>query len=154
MGKRTKKELDLYQQIVPPNGFGYRIKLLSQLISRRFQDALDPYGITPLQFVVIALLWEEDGLPTSAITKRLQQLGGTMTGVLDGLERRGLIRRQRDEIDRRVYKIWLTESGEKLTEQLMPTAVEFRKGLLSFLSKEEEEIFTRLVDKMIQDLAD
>lgn len=62
-----------YQAILPPNALGYRLKLLSQAIDRRFQGILDPFGLTPLQWGILCCLWQEDGLPTLQISKQLQQ---------------------------------------------------------------------------------
>ena len=90
-----------YRQVVAPHSVGYRIKLLSQLLSRNFQEQLEPLRLTPFHWVVLCCLWQEDGLATSAIGDKLQQVGGTLTGVLDRMEERGLIRRQRDSSDRR-----------------------------------------------------
>jgi DNA-binding MarR family transcriptional regulator len=71
-------------------------------------------------------LWDEDGLPTSSIGEKLQQVGGTLTGVLDRMEERGLIRRERDIDDRRIWRIWLTEEGKRLETVLPPIGVEIR----------------------------
>jgi len=75
-----------WQEVLAPHGMGYRIKLLSQLLSRKFQERLEPYGLTPFHWVVLCCLWEEDGLATSSIGEKLQQVGGTLTGVLDRME--------------------------------------------------------------------
>ncbi len=101
-----------WQPVLAPYSLGYRIKLLSQLSTRKFQERLEPFGLTPFHWVVLCCLWEEDGLATSSIGEKLQQVGGTLTGVLDRMEDRGLIRRERDRNDRRVWRIWLTDAGK------------------------------------------
>ncbi|WP_333205438.1 MULTISPECIES: hypothetical protein [unclassified Microcoleus] len=53
-------------------------------------------------------LWQEDGLPTSSIGDKLQQVGGRLTGAIDRMEETGLVRRDRDT---RIWRIWLTDSG-------------------------------------------
>lgn len=113
-----------YQQVLAPCSVGYRIKLLSQLLSRSFQEQLEPLGLTPFHWVVLCCLWKEDGLATSAIGEKLQQVGGTLTGVLDRMEERDLIRRERDRQDRRMVRIWLTDTGKELATVLPPIVME------------------------------
>jgi DNA-binding MarR family transcriptional regulator len=69
--------------------------------------------MTAFHWLVLCCLWQEDGLPTSSIGDKLQQVGGTLTGVLDRMEERGLVRRERDTRDRRIWRIWLTDSGRE-----------------------------------------
>ena len=80
-----------YQKALAPQSIGYRIKLLSQLLGRNFPQRLEPLGLTAFHWLVLCCLWEEDGLATSAIGDKRQQVGGTLTGVLDRMEERGLI---------------------------------------------------------------
>lgn len=141
--------VDRWRQVLAPYGLGYRIKLLSQLMGRKFQERLEPFGLTPFHWVVLCCLWEEDGLPTSSIGEKLQQVGGTLTGVLDRMEDRGLIRRERDRQDRRVWRIWLTDEGNQLKQVLPPIAQEIRESWLEGISEADCQIFSDLVDRSI-----
>lgn len=140
------------QQILAPHGLGYRIKLLSQLLGRRFQEQLDPYGLTPFHWVVLCCLWQEDGLATSSIGDRLQQVGGTLTGVLDRMAERGLIRRERDTQDRRVWRIWLTDSGKELQEVLPPIALELLQETMQGIDSQEQDALSRWITQVIANL--
>lgn len=142
-----------WQAIQAPYSIGYRIKLLSQLLTRQFQDKLEPFGLTPFHWVVLCCLWEQDGLATSDIGERLCQVGGTLTGVIDRMEERGLVRRERDQRDRRIWRIWLTEAGRKLEEVLPPLALEVREFALQGLSGEEQRQLSRSIDTMITNLS-
>lgn len=145
--------VEQWQQVLAPYGIGYRIKLLSQLMARKLQERLDPLGLTPFHWVVLCCLWEEDGLPTSSIGEKLQQVGGTLTGVLDRMEERGLVRRERDIEDRRIWRIWLTVEGKKLATVLPPIALEVREQALEGISASERELFSQLVDRAIANIA-
>ncbi|MDX2213576.1 MAG: MarR family winged helix-turn-helix transcriptional regulator [Oculatellaceae cyanobacterium bins.114] len=145
--------VEQWQEVLAPQGLGYRIKLLSQLFARRFQERLEPFGLTPFHWVVLCCLWEEDGLPTSSIGDRLQQVGGTLTGVLDRMEERGLIRRERDRQDRRVWRIWLTAEGEQLQQILPPIALELRETALRDVSEGDRQVLSQLVNQVIANLS-
>ena len=138
-----------WNEVLAPQGLGYRIKLLSMLLARSFQERLEPFGLTPFHWVVLCCLWQEDGLATSSIGERLQQVGGTLTGVLDRMEERGLVRRERDSRDRRIWRIWLTQAGKELEEGLPPIALEIREQAMAGVSKADRELLSRLIDKAI-----
>lgn len=142
-----------WQAVLAPYGVGYRIKLLSQLMTRKFQEQLEPFGLTPFHWVVLCCLWEEDGLATSSIGDRLHQVGGTLTGVLDRMEVRGIIRRERDQHDRRVWRIWLTDAGKELQTVLPPIAVNLREQALNGIPVSEREQFSEMLNQMIVNLS-
>lgn len=142
-----------WREVRAPHSVGYRIKLLSQLGGRKFQERLEPLGLTPFHWVVLCCLWEEDGLATCSIGERLQQVGGTLTGVFDRMEERGLIRRERDSRDRRIWRIWLTEEGKQLEAALIPIALEHREQVMKGISAEDRERFSHLLDQAISNLS-
>jgi MarR family transcriptional regulator, organic hydroperoxide resistance regulator len=149
----VKQTICQWQQVLAPFNMGYRIKLLSQLLSRAFSDRLEPFGLTPFHWLVLCCLWTEDGLPTSSIGDKLQQVGGTLTGVLDRMEERQLIRRERDPRDRRIWRIWLTEAGKELENVLPPIAVELREQAMQGISIEDREKMSELIDRAITNMS-
>src|SRR5919204_2558278 len=70
--------------------------------------------LTPSQFDVIATLGDSDGMTCSELSIATLVTKGTLTGVLDRLERKGLIRRTAVKGDRRCIKVRLTDTGEAL----------------------------------------
>lgn len=148
----NRRRLEPWQEVLAPYSLGYRIKLLSQLMARKFQERLDPYGLTPFHWIVLCCLWEEDGLPTSGIGEKLQQVGGTLTGAIDRMEERGLIRRERDCRDRRIWRIWLTDVGKQLQEVLPPIASDLREQAMQGMSVPDRERISELIDLAIANL--
>ncbi|MDP8966772.1 MAG: MarR family transcriptional regulator [Cyanobacteriota bacterium] len=147
------RHLGQWDDVVAPYSLGYRIKLLSQVMGRKFQERLEPFGLTTFHWVVLCCLWEDDGLATSSIGERLQQVGGTLTGVLDRMEERGLVRRERDTRDRRIWRIWLTEAGKQLEEVLPPIAVEIREEAMAGMAVPDRELFSSLINQAIANLS-
>jgi DNA-binding MarR family transcriptional regulator len=70
--------------------------------------------LTPSQFDVIATLGDTDGMTCSDLSARTLVTKGTLTGVLDRLEAKGLIRRAAIKGDRRCIRINLTDKGDAL----------------------------------------
>ena len=71
------------QRILTPHNLPYRLRLLVQLMARKFQDMLDPHHLTPLLWGVLSFLWQEDGLATVELAHRLEQLPGTIIAALN-----------------------------------------------------------------------
>lgn len=142
-----------WQEVLAPNNVGYRIKLLSQLLTRKFTERLEPFGLTPFHWLVLCCLWQEDGLPTSSIGEKLQQVGGTLTGVIDRMEERNLVRRERDLKDRRIWRIWLTDAGRELETILPPVAVELREEAMQGVQNDEREMFSQILNRAIANLS-
>ncbi|HEY9622768.1 MAG TPA: MarR family winged helix-turn-helix transcriptional regulator [Crinalium sp.] len=142
-----------WESVLAPYSLGYRIKLLSQLMGRQFQEQLDPFGLTPFHWVVLCCLWEQDGLATSAIGERLQQVGATLTGVIDRMEERGVVRRERDRHDRRIWRIWLTEEGRNLRDVLVPIVLGVCDRAFQGVSQTERQRTSEMVDRIIANLS-
>jgi DNA-binding MarR family transcriptional regulator len=145
--------LDKWQEILAPHSFGYRVKLLSQLQTRKFQEQLDPFGLTPFHWVILCCLWQEDGLAISSLSEQLQQVGGTLTGVLHRMEDRGLVVRQQDDRDRRIWRIWLTEAGRSLQDTLPPISFKLREQTMKGMSESECQLLSTLIDRAIHNLS-
>jgi MarR family transcriptional regulator, organic hydroperoxide resistance regulator len=145
--------LESWQQILAPYNLGYRITLLSQLLKRKLTERLEPFGLTPFHWVVLCCLWQEDGLPTSSIGDKLQQVGGTLTGVLDRMEERRLIRRERDRDDRRICRIWLTTAGKELEMVLPQLVAELKEDTWQGTTAVERARFSQMIDLAIANLS-
>ena len=81
---------------------------------------LKPAGVTPEQYHVLRILQDAgpDGAPLSAVAERSPVGDPDVTGLLDRLERRGLARRTREALDRRVVTARLTKEGRQLLQRL------------------------------------
>ena len=136
-----------------PYSIDYKIKLLSQLLSRKFNEHLEAFKLTPFHWIVLCCLWEEDGLPTSSIGEKLKQVGGTLTGVIDRMEERGLVRRERNLQDRRVWRIWLTDAGRELETVLPPIIEDIRSEAMEGFSQSDRQLFSEFLNRAVMNLS-
>lgn len=140
--------LQQWQYALAPYNLGYKVKLVSQLMYRDFLERLEPYGLTPFHYLVLCCLWEENGLSTTGIANKLKQLGATLTGVVDRMEERNLVYRERDSGDRRIVRIWLTEEGKRLMHVLPLVGAETINKATDGISKAEQEAVLKLLDRI------
>jgi DNA-binding MarR family transcriptional regulator len=123
--------------------------VLSNLLTRSLQQSLEPYDLTPFHWLVLNCLWREDGLPVSAIGDKLQQVGGTMTGVLDRMEKRDLVMRERDTDDRRIWRIWLTPKGKEMGKTLPAQIRKGRDRLYKGIAQTDFDVFVSVLEQLI-----
>ena len=142
--------LQKWRYALAPYNLSYKVKLVSQLMYRDFLERLEPYGLTPFHYLVLSCLWEEDGLSTSGIADKLKQLGATLTGVVDRMEDRKLVYRERDPNDRRIVRIWLAEEGERLMNVLPSISAETIKKATDGVPNADHEAVLKVLDQIIQ----
>ena len=96
---------------------------------------IESMGLTPSQFDVLAELGDNDGLTCADLSKATLVTKGTLTGVLDRLEKKGIVRREAIRGDRRAINVRLTSQGQALYRKVFPAHAEFLrpyfKGALS-----------------------
>ncbi len=94
--------------------------------NRVYKPLLEPLGLTYPQYLVMLVLWDEEGLTVSDIGERLFLDSGTLTPLLKRLQAAGVIERTRDANDERQVRVSLTKSGRALEERagsIMPELV-------------------------------
>ena len=89
----------------------------SLAMTKLYKPLLDALGLTYPQYLVMLVLWEQDGLTVSELGERLYLDSGTLTPLLKRLEAAGLVARQRDAQDERRVRIALTPAGQALRTQ-------------------------------------
>lgn len=140
-----------YDQLKLENQLCFPVYAASRLITREYQPFLDKLGITYPQYLVLMILWEEDGLPVNDIAKKLILNTNTITPLLKRMEKEGLLKRQRSKEDERKVLVHLTEKGKQMQEQaaLIPEQL-FSQLLTGDLKTEDlirlKEQLTSIID--------
>src|SRR6266540_1867705 len=80
--------------------------------------------LTPSQFAVLEALYHLGHMTQSEVSQKVLKSGSNMTTVIDNLERDGLVRRERDEKDRRVIHVHLTKTGSSKVAAVLPGHIE------------------------------
>jgi MarR family transcriptional regulator, 2-MHQ and catechol-resistance regulon repressor len=102
-------------------------------------------GLTSPQFDVIATLGNTTGMTMNTLAEKTLVTKGTLTGIVDRLEKKGFVRREVPEGDRRCFVIVLTPEGEQLFEQVFPAQIAYIKERFDKLdSSDLEEILSAL----------
>ena len=117
-----------------------------------FSENLSQFGITPGQYGVLACLWQEESLrhslPPKEIATILRVENSTISGVLDRMEKRGLIDRVLNPTNRRSISVKATKEGLSLKEPVQALIDQLNDQVLSIFSPQEKDELICLLNRM------
>jgi len=119
---------------------------------RFFEFQMKKYGITPPQFEVLISLWTEDGLVLSDLSKRLSRDGPTITGIIDRMEKKQLVRRERSTRDRRIIKVFLTSKAKEMKDELNELQHTAGEDIIDNFSSKDIETLELLLAKLLSNI--
>lgn len=106
---------------------------------------LSVFGLTPVQCLLMESLWEEEGLSVGEIGRKIALDTATLAGVLDRMVVAGWVRRETDQTDGRVARVYLTEKAHEAISGLASAIEITNNELLSNFSLEEKLLFKRFL---------
>ncbi len=120
----------------------------ADLVRRAVSRAVEPHEITLQQYNVLRILRGagEQGLPTLEIAERMIEQAPGVTRLLDRLEAKGLVRRERCRHDRRQVLCWLTATGAELVSTLDEPVDRADVEAVGMLEPEEQDRLLRMLD--------
>ncbi len=120
----------------------------AESVTARVHAHLSDAGLSVSQFGVIEALYHLGPLSQAEIAKKILKSTGNITMVIDNLEKRGLVRRERSRDDRRYYSVRLTPLGRKTISAVFPDHAARIASAMSALSGEEQETLGKLGRKL------
>jgi MarR family 2-MHQ and catechol resistance regulon transcriptional repressor len=120
----------------------------SEAVASSVNEGLAARRLTPSQFGVLEALLHLGPLCQGELAGKLLRSGASVTSVVEGLERRGLLVRQRTEEDKRFVRVALTGKGRKLVEELFPGHAKAVAGRFAVLRPAEQDELRRLCRKL------
>lgn len=117
------------------------IKLMraAELVTTRIHRHLTAVNLTISQFGVLEALFHLGSLSQRDLAEKLLKSGGNMTMVIDNLEKRQLVKRERSVEDRRFVSVCLTQEGRQLLSKIFPQHVAAVVEEISILTESEQE---------------
>ena len=125
-----------------------RLAVTFNLLYQEIKKDLANEDLTFAQLDILVCLNRSKGLPLTEVADRLLVTGGNVTGIVDRMEKAGLVTRQRDKKDRRIFWARLTEKGYEVYRQLMPRYIGTMRKVNSYLMPAERKELTRLLKKL------
>jgi DNA-binding MarR family transcriptional regulator len=117
----------------------------NQRVYATFKSQLQPYGMTPMQALVLHALYEEEGLSAGELGKRLALDSATLSGVLERMAEAGWIVKNATKTDRRVLNIQLTEKSNQFRDEFIQDTEKVNQKVLSLFNTEERLLLIRML---------
>lgn len=132
------------------NQICFPLYVIAKEITGLYRPFLDELDITYPQYLVMMVLWENDGLPVNHIGEKLYLDSGTLTPLLKRLEAKGLILRKRKKEDERVVQVFISDLGKELQQKAceIPSKIYHKVGV----SKEDWTELSNSVKKILNKL--
>jgi DNA-binding MarR family transcriptional regulator len=126
-----------------------QVKMVGSSLVRRVDQHMQPLELTGMQWEPVLMLWLKRA-DTVAGLARVSQMGfASMSRMLDRLEQKDLLRRERSADDRRVVHLHLTPKGKKVANKIWPIVVEGMHVHLNGFKKEELVQFSGFLARMV-----
>ena len=126
------------------------VKLMraAESVTTRSHRHLNTVNLTVSQFGVLEALFHKGPLSQRDLAEKLLKSGGNITMVIDNLEKRQLVKRERSVEDRRFVSVCLTEEGKQLISKIFPLHVAVVMEEMSILTEAEQEELSRLCRRL------
>lgn len=141
--KKRRRALEAYQ----------RLQRAAALSSARVDQAVNGFGLSASQLGVLDVLADRGSLHQQELVRALGRSKAQMTSIVDTLEKRGAVRRERHATDRRFMTVHLTEDGRALLEKAAPVRADAIVTLMRELTGEQRARLARLCRRLIRVLA-
>ncbi|MGF7087583.1 DNA-binding MarR family transcriptional regulator [Kroppenstedtia sanguinis] len=131
--------------------------LLSKICSqtrRNYSGLLHEFNLHVGQEHALCQLWMEEGITQLELSQRMGCEPSTLTNMLKKLENYGLIYRQRDDVDGRVSRVYLTPEGRALQRPIQEIWRREQEKLLTGILPEERLLLRRLLQQMLENISD
>ena len=138
--KKRRRALDAYSAL----------QRAAALAAERVDDAVHPFGLSASQFGVLDTLQQRGPTHQQELAEALGRSKAQMTAIIDALEARDLVRRERHEVDRRFISVYLTEAGRVLLADAAPARASAVVALMRELNGEQKERLTRLCGRLLR----
>jgi DNA-binding MarR family transcriptional regulator len=137
--KPMEAQNDPFREII------YLMRKLMQAGALYSKQLNKKFNVSAPQVATLRVLLHEGAMPPSQIARQIMVNSSTLTGVIDRLEQKGLVSRLRNDPDRRIIRVQLTEAGRVLAEKVPPPIqVKILKGMRKLEEQQRDQIIESL----------
>lgn len=134
------------------NWVGFHLRLAQTASFQAFVQEAREVDLSPGRFATMVLIGRNPGISQTALAAANGRDKSTLTPILEDLERRGLIVREKMKSDRRSYQLTLTDSGKKMLEQLTVCAKRHDDNLDRIIGAKDRAKFLKILQKIATEI--
>ena len=131
------------------NWIGFHLRLAQNASFQAFTREASGVDLSPGRFATLMLIGRNPGISQTALSRANARDKSSLTPVLEDLERRKLVRRERTKNDRRSYRLMLTPAGERLLQELTECAERHDRNLDRIIGPRDRARFLKTLKKLV-----
>lgn len=131
------------------NWVGFHLRLAQNASFQAFAREASNVDLSPGRFATLMLIGRNPGISQTALSRANARDKSSLTPVLEDLERRKLVRRERPKNDRRSYRLMLTPAGERLLQELTVCAERHDRNLDQIIGPRDRARFLKILKKLV-----
>jgi len=124
------------------------LRYIAAIVKQKGREIVSQYAITPPQFVALQWLEELGDITIGDLSNRLYLAFSTTTDLVDRMEKNELVKRMRDENDRRVVVVHLLEKGERIIQEVIEKRQHYLKEMLVEFNEQEVAQLSSYLQKL------
>jgi DNA-binding MarR family transcriptional regulator len=134
------------------------IRSILMLLNKMKSDRLETWsekleGVSKMELHILLLIQSQPDIVLGEVRDKLDVPNSTLTGVIDRMEKQGLVERTISQRDRRSYGLEMTEKGKEIRREHDRILVVLSTKMLATLDEEERKTFIRLLSKVADNMA-
>lgn len=122
------------------------LRHLCTMIKQKGREILTDFEITPPQFMALQYLILEENLTIGELSNKMFLACSTITDLVDRMEKNDLVKRKRDEKDRRVVRIQVLEKGHEIINEVLHVRRNYLADLLKDLNSQQKDFILKGVE--------
>jgi len=127
---------------------GYLIHRTDVKLTNYFMKQLKPYGVTPEQWSIISILDSQKGTTQKELVQKIDKDHSTVVRMIHSMEKKELVQKKFNELDKRSHYLFLTEKGEETKKTILPIVKDAHDFVTSNLTTEEVQQLKVLLNKL------
>ncbi|MFD6443374.1 MarR family winged helix-turn-helix transcriptional regulator [Peribacillus sp. NPDC060186] len=127
---------------------GYLIHRTDVKLTNYFMKQLKPYEVTPEQWSIISILDSQKGTTQKELAQKIDKDHSTVVRMIHSMERKELVEKKFNELDKRSHYLFLTEKGEEIKKNILPIVKDAHDFVTSNLTTEEVQQLKVLLNKL------
>lgn len=134
------------------NWVGFHLRLAQTASFQAFVQEASAVDLSPGRFATLMLIGRNPGISQTALAAANGRDKSTLTPILEDLERRGFVLREKMKTDRRSYQLTLTEAGKKMLDQLTACAKRHDDNLDRIIGAKDRAKFLKTLQKIAAEI--
>lgn len=130
------------------------LRYIAGIIKQKGREILSNYTITPPQFVALQWLFEDGDMTIGELSHKMYLAFSTTTDLIDRMEKNQLVKRVKDEKDRRVVRIHLLDEGVRIIDEVIKKRQIYLSEILENFSEEEVTLLKKNLRKLYENMKD